>query len=242
MQVDVTDLRKDYGNIVAIDLLNLHVASGKRFGIVGNNGAGKTTLLRCVLDLIRPTAGHVALDGEQVHRSFDWKHRTGSYLDAGFLISFLTPEEYFHFVGHLYGLPRGEVESAVARFGSLFTESVLGQKRLVRDLSMGNQKKVGLLAALMTARSLLVLDEPFASLDPTSQYVLRGLLKDVHRERGTTMLISSHDLNHVVDVCDRIAVLEEGRIVCDTITTETTLNELETYFRTPLRMAAPATQ
>lgn len=106
----------------------------------------------------------------------------------------------------------------------------MGTGKLIRDLSKGNQKKTGIAAALISEPQILILDEPFTALDPTSQIRLKRMLNNLKTNRNMTMIISSHDLNHVTEVCDRIVVLEKGFVVKDIQTDENTLNELESYF------------
>ena len=170
------------------------------------------------------------VDGKNVAEDLSWKANTGSYLDESFLVPFLTPEEYFRFVGNLYGRSAEAVDGAVGQYQLLFTDPVLGTNRYIRDLSAGNAKKVGIIAALIVRPRLLLLDEPFAHLDPTSQIQLKRILGELWAQAGTTMVISSHDLKHVTEVCGRIAILEAGRIVQDVRTEETTLKTLEQYF------------
>ena len=159
MEIILKDLVKEYGDVVAVDVPHLEIADGQVVGLVGNNGAGKTTMLRLVLDLVQATKGHVSLGGERVDKTTGWKSHTGSYLDEGFLIDFLNAEEYFSFVGKAYGMSLEEIEAGERRYANLFTEEVLGTGKLIRDLSAGNRKKVGLLAALLVKPSVLVLDE-----------------------------------------------------------------------------------
>ena len=230
MQIILKDLVKKYGDLVAVDVPSLDIPSGQVVGLVGNNGAGKTTLLRLALDLVQATQGHVLLGGERVDKTTGWRSRVGSYLDEGFLIDFLNPEEYFSFVGKAYGLSLEEIEEAESRYANLFTEEALGTGKLIRDLSAGKRKKVGLLAALMVKPSVLVLDEPFANLDPTSQYVLQQILSETSQETNATILVSSHDLGHVTDACERILLMHEGRIERDEFISEETLKELERFF------------
>ena len=230
MQITLKDLVKKYGDLVAVDVPHLEIPTGQVVGLVGNNGAGKTTLLRLVLDLVQATQGHVLLGGERVDKTTDWKSHTGSYLDEGFLIDFLNAEEYFSFVGKAYGLSLQEIEEAESRYAKLFTEEVLGTGKLIRDLSAGNRKKVGLLAALLVKPAVLLLDEPFANLDPTSQYVLQQILAEVSTETNATIFVSSHDLGHVTDACERILLMNQGRIERDELISEQTLKELERFF------------
>lgn len=228
--IALENIRKQFKNIEVLNVGHLEIPRGQSFGVVGNNGAGKTTLFRLVLDLIKPTAGHITSKGEAVEGRDDWKLYTGSYLDEGFLISFLTADEYFKFIGDLHGLSDGELKEQLAPFIEVFNDEIIGKKKLIRDLSKGNQKKVGIAAALLGKPEIVVLDEPFANLDPTTQIRLKQLLIEYKTEHEVTLLISSHDLNHITEVCERIVVLEKGQIVKDMETSAGTLKELEEFF------------
>ncbi|MCF8372316.1 MAG: ABC transporter ATP-binding protein [Bacteroidales bacterium] len=228
--IQVNNLTKQYGGVTVVNIPSLTIPRSESFGLVGNNGAGKTTFFRMLLDLVKPESGEVLSDGFNVRENEEWKKHTGSFLDEGFLIDFLTPEEYFYFLGDLHGISKDQVNKFLERFADFFNDEILSKKKYVRTLSKGNQKKVGIAAALIGEPDILVLDEPFASLDPSSQIRLKKLLKDLQTEKQVTMLISSHDLNHVTEVCGRIVVLDKGDIVHDIKTTENTLKELESYF------------
>jgi ABC-2 type transport system ATP-binding protein len=228
--IEIRELTKVYGTQTVLDVPELKINKGECFGLVGNNGAGKTTMFRCILDLLRPDSGCILSNGQDVSRKEGWKSYTGSYLDEGFLIDFLTPEEYFQFVGDVYGLSDGDLAAFYRDFSEFFNNEVIGKKKLIRNLSSGNRQKIGISAALMSNPEILVLDEPFNSLDPTTQIRLNNLLKMLKKEKEITMLISSHDLNHITEVCDRIVVLEEGKIVHDLSTNQDTLKILENYF------------
>lgn len=213
-----------------VNIPELQIGKGESFGLVGNNGAGKTTFFRMILDLIRPSEGEVLSKGVAVNSSEDWKFYTGSFLDESFLIDYLTPEEYFDFLASLHGYSPGDLNEFLSQFEDLFNDEILGRNKYIRDLSKGNQKKVGIVSALMGDPEILILDEPFANLDPTTQIRLKSLLKDLKENKQLTMLISSHDLNHVTEVCERIVVLEKGLIQEDIETSESTLQDLEAYF------------
>lgn len=228
--ISVNGLRKTYNGITVVNIPQLQINRGEAFGLVGNNGAGKTTFFRMILDLIRPTEGEVLSKGENVQQNEAWKHYTGSYLDEGFLIDFLTPEEYFNFIGKLHNHTQGDMQEFLNRFADIFNDEILGKRKYIRDLSKGNQKKVGIAAALMSNPEILILDEPFANLDPSTQIRLKNMLRVISVEKQVTMLISSHDLSHVIEVCERIVVLNKGEIVQDIQTSENTLKELEAYF------------
>ncbi len=226
VSLTITNLVKRYGDATALDLPALEVAPGERIALVGNNGAGKTTLLRSVLDLIEPTSGTVAIDGIEVGGSdLSWKNRVGSYLDAGFLVDFLRPEEYFRLVGGAYGMSVPMIDAQVERFRP-FLGAALEGRRLIRDLSLGNAGKVGIVGALLPSPGLVILDEPFANLDPGARIALERLLLEV----DATVLVSSHDLDHVVGVCSRVLVLSGGRLVQDSPSRADTLAELRSFF------------
>lgn len=224
-------LSKTYGQATVLDIDQLVILQGETVGLIGNNGAGKTTLFRLILDLIEPSNGEVQLFGQNVKGSEHWKKGTGAFVDESFLIDYLSPEEYFRFLAKLYQLDASAHEAFLAKWEPLFNDEILGKKKkYIRDLSKGNQKKVGIAAAMMNRPSFLILDEPFANLDPTSQIRLKKMLNEVSAEFGTTMFISSHDLNHVTEVCRRTIIMEKGNIIRDFPTSESTLKELESYF------------
>jgi ABC-2 type transport system ATP-binding protein len=228
--IKVYNLSKVYAGVKVLEIETLTIGKGESFGLVGNNGAGKTTFFRLILDLIRASSGEVKINDENVARTTGWKQFTGSYLDQRFLIDFLTPEEYFEFLAHVHGLPKGDLDKFYQEFESFFNDEILNKKKFIRDLSRGNQQKVGIAAALISSPEILVLDEPFNGLDPSTQIRLKNMLKQKKSEKNMTMLISSHDLKHVTDVCDRITILEKGHIIHDIKTSKDTLAELETYF------------
>lgn len=229
MIIEISKLNKTYAGRTVVDIDHLVIKTGETIGVVGNNGAGKTTLFRMLLDLIRPDAGEILSKGLNVVSGDEWKEYTASYLDEGFLIDYLTPEEYFVFIGSLHQMSVADVAEHLKQYEEFFNGEILNSGKYIRDFSKGNQNKVGIVAALMQNPELLVLDEPFANLDPTTQIRLKAHVKQLKSANFTT-LISSHDLNHVTDVCDRIILLEKGRIIKDLYTTENTLEELEAYF------------
>jgi ABC-2 type transport system ATP-binding protein len=228
--IHTKDLTKTYNGITVLNINELDIPKGQSFGLVGNNGAGKTTYFSLLLDLIKPTTGSVTNNDIVVDESEDWKPFTSSFIDESFLIGYLTPEEYFYFIGDLRGQNKADVDNLTSQFQDFFNDEIIGKKKYLRDLSKGNQKKVGIVAALIGNPEVIILDEPFANLDPTTQIRLKQILKDLAQKQGVTILISSHDLMHVTDVCERIVVLEKGDIIKDLETNPTTLKELESYF------------
>ncbi|MBP6871530.1 MAG: ABC transporter ATP-binding protein [Bacteroidales bacterium] len=228
--ISVSNLSKIYSGVTVLNIDSLEIKAGESFGLVGNNGAGKTTLFRLILDLIRPQTGFVTSKEQDVSRSENWKLYTGSYLDRNFLIDFLTPEEYFDFNARIHGMSPEDLHVFLDSMTEFFNDEILGKKKFIRDLSKGNQQKIGVAAAFMADPEVIILDEPFNGLDPSSQIRLINMLNRLKENKRTTLLISSHDLNHVTEVCSRIAILEKGIIVKDLQTEENTLKELRNYF------------
>ena len=228
--IHTTDLSKAYSGTTVLKIDELNIPKGQSFGLVGNNGAGKTTYFSLLLDLIKPTSGNITNNDIVVNESEDWKPFTSAFIDESFLIGYLTPEEYFYFIGDLRGQNKADVDALTAQFEDFFNGEIIGKKKYLRDLSKGNQKKAGIVAALIGNPEVIILDEPFANLDPTTQIRLKQILKDLAQKQGVTILVSSHDLMHVTDVCNRIVVLEKGEIVKDLETNPTTLKELEAHF------------
>lgn len=241
--ITISNLKKHFGETCACDIPSFTINDGDILGLVGNNGAGKTTLFRLILDLLKPDEGavfysfrHTAIDQPTLTNinpaeSESWKQHVGAYIDEGFLIDFLTPEEYFTFLGKISGISQEEVDERLAHFERFANGEIFGQKKLIRNLSAGNKMKVGIISALFRRPKTVILDEPFNFLDPTSQLVLKHLLRDYSQETGSTILISSHNLQHTVDISTRIALLEHGQIIRDLPNQEgSATQELQEYF------------
>ena len=229
--IQIKNLLKQFGETRAVDIDNYVIKQGDMLGLVGNNGAGKTTLFRLILDLLQANNGYVTIDGIDVSKSEDWKKITGEFIDDGFLIDYLTPEEYFYFIGKMYGLSKQEVDERLKPFEHFMNGEVVGQKKYIRNYSAGNKQKVGIISAMIHHPQLLILDEPFNFLDPTSQSIIKQLLKKYHEEHNATVIISSHNLNHTVDICSRIALMEHGKIIRDLVNENNSAEqELENYF------------
>ena len=228
--ITIQSLKKTYKQTSVVDVPELFIGKNESFGLVGNNGAGKTTLFRMILDLIRTTEGQVLINGKNVQGNDEWKGYVGSYLDENFLIPYLTPEEYFKFVGKLHNYSDEDLKKFYQKFEELFHDEILGKNKYIGDLSKGNLKKVGIAAAFIGNPQVVILDEPFENLDPTSQIRLKQLLNRERKARSITYLISSHDLNHVTDICERIVILEKGKLIKD-LRGDNLLAELEEYFK-----------
>ena len=228
--ITIDTISKKYGQAEVLNVKSIDIPTGQSFGLVGNNGAGKTTLFNILLDLIKPSTGSVTSHNIEVSQHEDWKKFTGSFIDESFLIGYLTPEEYFEFIGDLRGMNKADIASFLNQFDEFFNGEIIGKKKYLRDLSKGNQKKAGIIAAMMGNPKVIILDEPFANLDPTTQIRLKTIIKKLTENKEITVLISSHDLTHVTEVCERIVVLDKGVLVKDLKTSTATLKELESYF------------
>ena len=243
MQIELKGLVKSFKDKTAVDIDRLHIADGEMVGLVGNNGAGKTTLFRLMLDLLKADNGYVELtfatddadpnDTLTVNPAMleDWKQYTGAYIDSGFLIEFLTPEEYFDFIAKVSNISKEQLDNRLDEYAQFMGGEIMGQKKLIRDFSAGNKQKIGIVAALINQPQLLILDEPFNFLDPSSQNILKQLLTNYNSRHGATILLSSHNLQHTVEVSSRIVLLEHGKIIKDLPNTVGSADaELEDYF------------
>ena len=230
MELQINNLVKRFGDKVALDIPELQIEKGTLLGLVGNNGAGKTTLFRMILDLLKADSGYVLSKGVDVSQSEDWKAYTGSFIDNRFLIEFLTPEEYFDFVGETYELTKNDLQERLSGFARFMNGEILGQKKYIRNFSAGNKQKIGIIAAMMIQPEVLILDEPFNFLDPSSQIEIRNMILKMNREQGTTVLISSHNLNYTTDISDRVVLLEKGIVLKDMQNSPEAIEELNRYF------------
>lgn len=240
MKIQLTGLKKIFGEKTAVNIPSLEIDKGEVIGLVGNNGAGKTTLFRLLLDLQKADEGQVLLgfDEKETKQTVStepltsaqdstnltwiapsetetWKALTGAYIDSGFLIDFLTSEEYFDFIAKVNHLPTEQLQSFLNSMAQLMDGEILGQKKLIRDFSAGNQQKIGIIAAMVAHPQLLILDEPFNFLDPSSQNLLKKIILDYHKQTNATILVSSHNLQHTIEISTRVILLEKGKIIKD---------------------------
>ena len=229
--IEIQNLKKSFGEKCACDIPQLSIGSGAIIGLVGNNGAGKTTLFRLMLDLLKPDQGNVTLDNIDVQQSEDWKTFTGAYIDNGFLIDFLTPEEYFEFIAKVATISKEELTERTAAFEQFTGGEIFGRNALIRNLSAGNKQKVGIISALITRPRLLILDEPFNFLDPSSQNHLKHVIEEYREPTGATIIVSSHNLTHTIDISTRILLMEQGEIKRDiSEITPDAISALNEYF------------
>ena len=230
--ITIKNLKKLFGETLACNIPELTINKGEIIGLVGNNGAGKTTLFRLILDLLEADDGSVELKGVKVNDSEEWKHFTSAFIDNGFLIDFLTPEEYFTFINRVSGIKDCNIDDIAQKFEHLTGGEVFGRKILIRNLSAGNKQKVGIISTLITSPEILILDEPFNFLDPTSQNLLKKMIESYNRETGATVIISSHNLTHTVDISTRILLMEHGELKRDIVNIDQeSIKELNEYFQ-----------
>lgn len=229
--ITISNLRKTYNGINAVDIDHLEIFSGEVIGLVGNNGAGKTTFFRLLLDLIRSNDGEILSKGKLVTKTEEWKSYTAAYIDEGFLIDYLTPEEYFYFVGKLSQQSKANVDDFLQGYEAFFSDAILNKGKYIRDFSKGNQFKIGIVAALLSNPELLILDEPFANLDPTTQLRLVDMIKAMAADKRMCIIVSSHDINHISEVSSRILLMEKGRIIKDIAGGDSAYEELVDYFK-----------
>ena len=231
MEIKIENLKKIYGQNTVINIPELTLHNGELVGLVGNNGAGKTTLMRLILDLIRANEGRVLSNGNPVNEYFEWKKYTGSFVDKGFLIDYYTPEEFFDFIAGVYGIDSATLVERLQGFESLMRDEIMGTGKLIRDFSEGNRQKIGIIGAMIVNPKILILDEPFNYLDPSSQINIARIIHEVNQQHGTTVLISSHNLNFISEICNRIILIEKGVILKDlTNADEAAAKELQSYF------------
>lgn len=235
MNIIIKDLKKTFGEKVAVDIPELTIHSGELLGLVGNNGAGKSTLFRLILDLIKADTGTVHMKGTDVEINVAetevWKDWTGAFVDESFLIDYLTPDEYFQFIARLTDTSDEQLQEFLAQYQHFMADELAGQKKLIRTLSAGNKQKVGIMAAMLLRPKVLILDEPFNFLDPSSQNAIKHLLKKYNEKTGATILVSSHNLQHTVDISERIVLLEHGKVIHDIDNKEKQAQDiLENYF------------
>jgi ABC-2 type transport system ATP-binding protein len=229
--ITLSHLKKTYGGVTALDVPELTIGEGQIVGLVGNNGAGKTTMMRLILDLIRADQGYVTIDGTRVDLYPVWKTFTGSFLDGTFLVDFYTPEEFFDFIAEAYGFSREELAQRLRTYETLMNDEIMGKGKLIHDHSNGNRQKIGIIGAMLVNPRVLILDEPFNYLDPSSQIVVAKLIREMNRDLGTTVLVSSHNLTSINDLCDRLLLLEKGKLLMDKAHVPGSIDpELEAYF------------
>jgi ABC-2 type transport system ATP-binding protein len=214
LAISVRDLRKVYGNKAAVDGLNLSVPRGCFFGFLGPNGAGKSTTIRMLTGLIPPTSGSIELLGMPLPaQALEIKKRIGLVPDESLLFDRLTGSEFLEFVGRMYGLARPVARERARELLGLFELQDNGGK-LIAEYSKGMRKRVAMAASLIHHPDLFLMDEPFEGVDAVGARLMKEILVDQVR-RGATIFLTSHVLEVVERLCERVAIIHEGRIVIE---------------------------
>ncbi len=205
-------LTRRFGELVAVEEVNLRVAAGQFFGFLGPNGAGKSTTIRMLTGLLAPTAGRIQILGlDLIAKPVEVKRQIGVVPEGMALFGRLTGSEYLNFVGRMYGLDR---ETAAKRTAELleFMQLADEPKKLVTDYSHGMQKKLALAAAVIHGPKILFLDEPFEGVDAVASGTLKAMLQRMIA-RGATIFLTSHVLEIVERLCSHVAIIHRGRLV-----------------------------
>ncbi|HEV8541517.1 MAG TPA: ABC transporter ATP-binding protein [Verrucomicrobiae bacterium] len=210
--IELLDIVKTFGEIRAVDRLNLHVPRGEFFAVLGPNAAGKTTTTKILTGLIKPTAGRAEVAGFDVQKQpLDARQRMAYVPDFPFLYEKLTPAEFLRFSGQLFGMDDRQIEreshSLISRFN---LEPYLAKQ--IESLSHGTRQRVAIVSALMHRPEVFVLDEPMVGLDPRHARVLKDILKERSRE-GMTIFISTHQLSVAEEMADRIGIMHRGKLI-----------------------------
>jgi ABC-2 type transport system ATP-binding protein len=210
--IETKKLCKSFGDLVAVDNLDLHIDAGDIFGFIGPNGAGKTTTMRVLVTLLEPTTGEAFIDGLNVRKQGkDVRRRVGYMPDFMGVYDDLKVFEYLEFFAAAFGIEYSKRESIVDGVLEL-TDLVSKRDAAVDSLSRGMQQRLGLARVLIHDPKVLILDEPASGLDPRARIEIRELLRELKR-MGKTIMISSHILSELEEICDRIGIIERGQFV-----------------------------
>src|SRR5271169_4235672 len=210
--ITLEHLTKRYGTKVAVDDLNLHIDGGELFAFLGPNGAGKTTTIKMMCGLLFPTSGRVLIGGHDMQRAGDLARPLLSFVpDQPFLYEKLTGREFLQFIADMYGLPpdyrQQRIAVVIKQFG---LEAFVDE--LTERYSHGMRQRTVFASALVHEPKVLIVDEPTVGLDPHSVRQLKDLLR-LQADQGTTVFLSSHSLDVVQELADRIAIIEHGRLI-----------------------------
>lgn len=226
--IKINNLKKSFNGIPALDIEALEIRPGECIGVVGNNGAGKTTFFKSILDLLKPDQGYVSVEDVHVSISADWQNHLNAFIDESFLIEFLKPKEYLGFILKMKN-SAFTVDELISKYSEFSNKDIDDNKKYIRDLSTGTKVRIGVLSILAGDPKYLILDEPFAHLDPTSQAKLRKLIRS-QKEEGRSVIVSSHNLQNIAESCDRVILIEAGKVKYDVATNNENMKMLGEYF------------
>lgn len=206
--IEVSNLTKNYGKFTAVNDISFDLAQGSIVGFVGKNGAGKTTTIRCMLDMLKPTAGTIRVKGlDAQNDSKKIKSFLGYMPGDTCFYEHVRCKDIFDLSCALSNTPKEKAQSLCAYFE-------LDQNKKFKDLSLGNKKKVSIIQALLKETELLILDEPTSGLDPLMQMKFFDLLLE-QKKQGVTIFLSSHNLSEIQKYCDRVLIIKDGKLVDD---------------------------
>ncbi|WP_455139769.1 ABC transporter ATP-binding protein [Candidatus Hodarchaeum mangrovi] len=227
IKLKIKGLTKYYGSVRGIENLDLEIKKGEIFGFLGPNGAGKTTTIRCVMNILLPTAGEIFIDGNLVSRANPDLRKTIGYIPEGInLPENYSAKDFLDYIESMRGVSSPRRHELIDRFS-------LPVDRKIKELSRGNKQKVAVIAGLMHDPDLLMLDEPTSGLDPLLQQEVYNLLTDA-KDRGKTIFFSSHNLDEVQRICDRVGIVREGHLI-DVHDIETLNREVSRVLEVSLR-------
>ncbi len=228
MNILLDKIQKKYKNF-SLELPRLEIQSPSIVGLVGNNGAGKTTLLKCILDLVKLDKGAIYIGGLKNDQTDKWLLKTGSFLDNSFLFEFLKPLEYFELIRKNFNISKEDFFKLMNMF-KVFLNSV-DEKKIIRELSSGNKHKIGIVSAFINFPDLLILDEPFNFLDPSSQHELVRVIKKYEQSKICTMIISSHNILLINEIASSLLLIEDGKLKFDLLNTVQNQVIMNNYFK-----------
>lgn len=226
--IKVKNLKKSFNGTLALNIESLEIHPGECIGVVGNNGAGKTTLFKSVLDLLKPDEGYVSVEDVHVNISADWQNHLNAFIDESFLIEFLKPKEYLTFILKMKN-SQFDAQELLSRYADFSNKDIDENKKYIRDLSTGTKVRIGVLSLLAGDPKYMIMDEPFAHLDPTSQAKLRKLIR-AQKEAGRCVIVSSHNLLNIAESCDRVILIEAGQVKYDVDVNDENMKKLGAYF------------
>jgi ABC-2 type transport system ATP-binding protein len=213
--IRIDGLTKRFKDVTAVDRVSFNVGAGEIFGFMGHNGAGKTTTIKMLLGLMKPTAGSASVLGHDIVRGSLDVRRLSGYLPGSYTLpKEMTAAAFLTYVAAMFGIPKKAAGDRIAELLGLFGLTAVADKKLGR-FSSGMTQKVGLAQALLNEPRVLFLDEPTAGLDPLGRHEFLQYVKHLAREKGVTVLFSTHILGDIESVCGSVAILHQGRLIAD---------------------------
>jgi len=211
--LEVTGLTKRFGTFTAVDTIDVNLSPGEIFGFLGPNGAGKTTTIKMLAGLLLPDHGQIKIGGHDLaHHPRLCKNRTGYIPDRPFIYEKLTGNEYLHFIASLYNQDESiDIRQETDKYLQLF-DLLEWQDHLIEGYSHGMRQKLIMTSILMLNQPLIIVDEPMVGLDPKSARIVKELFKNLAKKKGHTIFLSTHSLEIAEELCDRIAIIVQGKI------------------------------